>query len=297
MIKNQKSFKIFGFLMIFCLLFSMLAPISVFGVTNTKYEWDDEKTEVIPYGVGDLTTTEVEEAIFYANQHSNAPKTDSEKDERNILYIRVSGGVEELIENADGKIKINERVWNDAKQKDVTKVMEKFIAGLIQTDADEQAIQDFMKEFQNADNNIAQVMIGISFSTVKADLYQAYVIMKPFLDLLNIVLGVGCVLLILILFASTVMDLAYIGLPVWREAQDGKGKKNPFGVSYEALRTVQDVEKGLGGGDGEYRNAYLLYFKRRALTYIILAICIMYLICGGISGIISFVLNLVGGIV
>ena len=30
---------------------------------------------------------------------------------------------------------------------------------------------------------------------------------------------------------------------------------------------------------------------------IILAICIMYLICGGISGVISFVLNLVGGIV
>ena len=68
------------------------------------------------------------------------------------------------------------------------------------------------------------------------------------------------------------------------------------GVSFEALRTVEDVEKGVSGGDGEYRNAYLLYFKRRALTYIILAICIMYLICGGISGIIGFVLSLTTGI-
>jgi hypothetical protein len=137
-------------------------------------------------------------------------------------------------------------------------------------------------------------MLQVTFNAMEADLWKAYQIMEPFIGLINVVLGVGCVLLILLLMFSTVMDLAYIGLPVWRETQDSKGKKNPFGVCYEALRTVQEVEKGLG--DGGYKNAYLLYFKRRALTYIILAICIMYLICGGLSGLISFVLGLVGGI-
>ena len=277
------------FLAIF-MMFSLIAPMSVFGVVGYSSKQNFEEIDV---NTGKLSSAAITAAIADANKKSGHGRNYN----GSCLVVKIDGEQYEFLKY-DGveTIKINKDVWDDAGGTKISKVMQEFIDGLAKNGGDAEAIQTFMTTFSERDGSLGTTMLMVNFSTVKADLYKAYKIMEPFVGALNVVLGVGCVLLILILMASTVMDLAYIGLPVWREAQDGKGKKNPFGVSYEALRTVQEVEKGLGGGDGEYRNAYLLYFKRRALTYIILAICIMYLICGGISGIIGFVLSLVGGI-
>ncbi len=295
MIKNQKSFKIFGFLMIFCLLFSMLAPVSVYASNTDKYG-SGEKVEKVYYSVGDIPQSEIEEAVEWANSHSGQTKDEAQEKEKLKCYVKIKGHPQVLFNVKDGYIEIDSYVWNDASENDKVDVMQSFFDGLVEAKANPQGVQDFMKEMQDAGSGIEAIMLQVTFNAMEADLWKAYQIMEPFIGLINVVLGVGCVLLILLLMFSTVMDLAYIGLPVWREAQDSKNKKNPFGVSFEALRTVEDVEKGVSGGDGEYRNAYLLYFKRRALTYIILAICIMYLICGGISGIIGFVLSLTTGI-
>lgn len=65
------------------------------------------------------------------------------------------------------------------------------------------------------------------------------------------------------------------------------------GIDPNALSIEYDYYKYSNEG---YYNIYFEYLKRRSLSYIVLAICITYLICGGLSGIISFVLNLVSGI-
>ncbi len=214
------------------------------------------------------------------------------------LTVTTKGVVYDLLTVKDGTdIYVDINSFKKAKKSDVSAAMELFVKALNDVAMDPDTAHQIMNDIQDVDSSVSSIMLPLIFASTKGDMFAAYKIMAPFLDVLSIVLGVGAVILILILLFSTVMDLAYIGLPVWREAQEGKNNgKHPFGVSYEALRTVQEVEKGIGGGDGEYRNAYLLYFKRRALTYIILAICIMYLICGGLSGIIGFVLQLVSGI-
>lgn len=214
------------------------------------------------------------------------------------LTVNNKGDVETLLTIKEGTITVNPPAFKNCKDSDVSKAMKLFVDGLTNSGGNPDTIQQIMRDIQDTDTSVSAVMLPLIFQSTKGDMYQAYKITSPFLNILSIVLGVGAVILILLLLFSTVMDLAYIGLPVWREAQQGKdgGKKHPFGVSYEALTTVTEVEKGLGGGDGSYRNAYILYFRRRALTYIILAICIMYLICGGLSGIIGFVLSLVSGI-
>lgn len=289
---KNKTFGFLSLLVSFLLIFSMLSPISVFAAEGVEYgnnenNWIDAGASTI----GSLDSNVITKAITDANSKLGSDATGS-------LVVKINGTYYNLIRESQGKIQINKTVWNEAKQSDVTKSIRNFVDALTNSGADADAVQQVMTNLQESDTDVSSVMLPMIFESTKGDMYQAYKITSPFLELLSIVLGVGAVILILLLLFSTVMDLAYIGLPVWREAQQAKdgGKKNPFGVSYEALTTVKEVEKGLGGGDGGYRNAYLLYFRRRALTYIILAICIMYLICGGLSGIIGFVLSLVSGI-
>lgn len=280
----NKSHRVLTLFLAIFMMFSLVAPMSVFALDD----WS--KQTVVDVSPGVLTDGQIKEAIKKANKENGFG------DDKEALMVKVEGIPLEVMRWERGLVAINKTVWNQAREKQVINAFQAFVDALNEDGADIDAVQTFTTNIGNKDANFSAVMLEMTFNKMNANLYQAYRIMEPFLNILNVVLGVGCVLLILILMASTVMDLAYIGLPVWRETQDSKGKKNPFGVSYEALRTVQEVEKGLGGGDGDYRNAYLLYFKRRALTYIILAICIMYLICGGISGIIGFVLSLAGGL-
>ena len=261
----------------------MCLSISVFGDTMINIGLE-----------GDMTEAGVLTAMKEATEDMGVD-TDSYSDG---LYIKIKGTPTKIMEVEGTQLSINKTQWSKANKKDVNKAMRAFIDHLDTQGFSDDAMQSFMSNVQSSDNSVSSVMLPLIFEKTQGDMYQAYKITSPFLDILSVVLGVGAVILILLLLFSTVMDLAYIGLPVWREAQASKdgGKKNPFGVSYEAILTVEEVEKGIGGGDAGYKNAYLLYFKRRALTYIILAICIMYLICGGLSGIISFVLTLVSGI-
>lgn len=288
---KNKALSFLSLIISFLLVFSILSPVSVFAADD--YDSNGWTIKAGSCNIGTMTVDDVKEAMKQANLKIGSK-------EENSLVVKLNGSEYQLMKiEGTSDLVINERLWNDAKQSDVTKSMRNFVDALSDSSVDADAVQQLMTNLQNSDTNVSSVMLPMIFESTKGDMYQAYKITSPFLELLSIVLGVGAVILILLLLFSTVMDLAYIGLPVWREAQqnkNGNNGKNPFGVSYEALTTVKEVEKGLGGGDGGYRNAYLLYFRRRALTYIILAICIMYLICGGLSGIIGFVLSLVSGI-
>jgi hypothetical protein len=287
----KKTARIFGLFLILMLACSMVLPMVAFAAPG------DTIIDVsIPEGVGDDA---VKNGIKQVNK--KYAKDSTHKSEETVIWFKSSGvdlKVGELKSGSPDSFVIYEDEWNELRDKEKTKVLKEFVDGVKEI-GDDDAVHTFITDINEQEESVGALMLPMIMEGTKADLYKAYKVVEPFLDVLNIVLGVGCVILILLLFASTVMDLAYIGLPVWRESQAAKGGsgKHPFGVSYEALTTVQEVEKGIGGGDGGYKNAYLLYFKRRALTYIILAICIMYLICGGISGIIAFVLSLTRGIV
>ena len=129
------------------------------------------------------------------------------------------------------------------------------------------------------------------FANTKADLFTAMKWFSPFQG------TIGVIFIIVLLIASTVFDLVYIGLPMARNVMDGKAEQNnkprPFGVSTDAVRVVtenEDNNKGTGG------NMYVAYFKKRVVTYIILAICILYLISGQLSSVIGWLLGQVSGI-
>lgn len=295
--KNRVS-KILGLFLTTFMLFSLVSPMSVFAVLSNA----DTNVKVVKFvAEGVITSVNIGKNMG-ANESSKTLKKGNIEWNTNTLSVNNKGKILDLItvNDGEGEIYINPSAFREGKNSDVTSAMKLFVDALSDCGGNADTVQQIMADIQDVDSSVSSIMLPLIFESTKGDMFTAYKITSPFLNLLSIGLGVGAVLLILLLLFSTVMDLAYIGLPVWREAQaskEGNNGKGPFGVSYEALTTVKEVEQGFGSsGGGEYRNAYLMYFKRRALTYIILAICIMYLICGGLSGIIGFVLNLVSGI-
>lgn len=295
---KNKFINIFGIILSFILLLSFILPISVFADDPVADFYD--KSVFFNDNTSTITATNLLKQMRGESGTGDYENGNVTFDTNGKLSMVIKGETINILQVSTNEIKINSLAFkNYSSNKELTKAMKIFVDALSKTDANADVKQQIMADMQDIDSSVSSIMLPLIFQSTKGDMYQAYKITSPFLNLLSIVLGVGAVILILLLLFSTVMDLAYIGLPVWREAQqskNGNSNKNPFGVSYEALTTVKEVEKGLGGGDGGYRNAYLLYFRRRALTYIILAICIMYLICGGLSGIIGFVLSLVSGI-
>lgn len=154
-----------------------------------------------------------------------------------------------------------------------------------------QNIADCMTEGSSEANSH---LIGLAMDSTTADIFTALKWLAPILQFMRILIGVGAIVIVILLFASTVMDCIYIGLPMWREAQVEKGENNkPFGVSMEAISTVKEVESNIESG--KYKNSYLLYFRRRALTYVVLAICLLYLIAGELGGLIQGLLDMVSG--
>lgn len=296
--KSNKKVRICSVFFSLIMVFSMIMPMSVFA---------ENWSVTLPGSITQTNVTTVFGETNSKNYGENVrPSSDDPSDGNisNSLYIKVDGVVKTLMTAPAGSnacINIDRTVWNEADNKEKTKVMKTFVDKMSAQNFDENAVHELMTDLQEVDDSVGAIMLPLIFEGTRADIYGAYKAVKPFLDIFSWVLGIGAVALIIILLGSTVLDLAYIGLPVWREAQAGKeggNGKHPFGVSYEALRTVNEIEQGFGGsGGGEYKNGYLLYLKRRALTYIILAVCIMYLICGGLSGVIAWVLSLTTGLV
>ena len=279
---NRYSRKIVG-LIVFMLMLITFSTQSVFAATEIFLNANDSPT------IGEI----VERISNEVDPESGATDTisiktkDAQAEGRTIAVFKYVG--DEL------KLTFDEEAFAKADQKEAKKVLELFIDELRESSISSNNQQAIMTSIQESDSKVASMMIPLIFDNSQADLFSAYKIVYPFLQVLGVVLGIGAYIIILLLLGSTVVDLLYIGLPVWREKADSKGSSHPFGVSYEAMTTVKEVESGLTGNDGAYRNAYVIYFKRRALSYIVLAICILYLIAGQLGGIITFVLNLVSG--
>lgn len=270
-------------LIIVTILLLLISTQSVFAQTKVPINGNDRDAlkEVIKniYETGKYTEGSTSDEIKLRTKRGNA-----EQSEVTVLEI-----------SPEGDFIFYETNFLNSNDKDAKYLLEDLVKGLNESSVSRNTQQNIMTAVQESDGEIASMMLPLIMDNSKADLFSAYKILAPFLGFLSTVLGVGAYIVIIVLGISTVIDLLYIGLPVFREKADSKNTKHPFGVSYEALTTVKEVESGLTGSDGSYKNAYVIYLKRRALSYIILGICILYLVAGQLGGFISFILRLVSG--
>ena len=206
------------------------------------------------------------------------------------------------LSKADGNkliISYDTTAFADLSDKEQSKATSEMLQTVAAWQLDSKSVTKIAEELEKSSNIVFTKAdaVAILFNN-GADIMSALTWFMPFQGGFSTVLGVGVIIVICLLLISTVLDLVYIGLPTARMAMnanaESKDKEVPFGISTDALRIVQQQTQT---GDGKNQgNPYLQYFKKRFLTYIILAVCILYLLSGQIGGLISGLLNLASGI-
>lgn len=200
----------------------------------------------------------------------------------------------------DGDLEFNKYAFDGATNKSRREVLSRFVNALQDSQVSGQGQQAIIDRLSAASPEVSRVLLPLVMDSTSADVYGALKIIKPFLPIVRVIFGIGAIVIMIALVAFTILDLVVIGLPFAREnlqsRADANGKaKIPF-VSTDAISVIQEVESSLGSNGG-YKNAYLLYFKRRTLTYIILSVCLLWLVVGELGGLIDWLLSLGGGLV
>jgi hypothetical protein len=198
----------------------------------------------------------------------------------------------------DNKIIFNQTTFENATDKSKREAMKTFVKAMQDSEMSDQGQKNVIDTFAASDNKVSTMLIPLVMDSTSADVYTAMKWIAPFLPVLRVILGIGAIVIFLLLFVSSVVDLCFIGIPFMREriSEKGEGRSSgraPF-LSIEAQSVVKEAESSLDSSGG-YKNVYLMYFKRRAWTYIVLSFCVLYLVVGELGGLIAFLLNLGSG--
>jgi len=124
----------------------------------------------------------------------------------------------------------------------------------------------------------------------QTDLASAAAILQPFTGTISIVLGLISILVVMLLGIGTVLDIAYIALPMARTFYSKDDNVKPMLLSQEAYASVVDGENSIG--TGSYTSAIGLYIRRRVIVLICVGLAILYLVTGQIFDIIGFFVDM-----
>lgn len=143
-------------------------------------------------------------------------------------------------------------------------------------------------------------LIAVLMRDTKPDFISAMKIYAPFQSPIGTALGVLTLIMFSLLTLSTLIDLFYIGVPIFNTAISGDGKEKPGVVSAAAYHAYLE-EAGNSGGSGSngkssFINAVGIYFKRRVVILILLFISILYLVSGQIWNLLADAMSLFDGV-
>ena len=136
------------------------------------------------------------------------------------------------------------------------------------------------------DETTASMVRELSTS-VGGDFVTAMAWFKPFSGLLSTILGFLALLIVALFTLSVLIDIAYLGLPVFRRALYDASDKKPKLISNEAHMSIREAE----ANSNHYTNCFGLYFKRIVKTYIIIGVTLAYLLNGQIFEFVGFIID------
>lgn len=197
----------------------------------------------------------------------------------------------------DGGVELSGKTAKEQK-----KAIKKFMTKLDKSNVSAQATSDLSTLLgQTADDatvEMSVLLLPYIIGETKGDVLGGMNILSGFLPYINIVIGIGAILLVSLLVLSTVLDLAFIGLPQFREwmfdkaDKGGNGGGKVKGITYAAKAAVEEVEGNGSNGGGSGKNIYLTYLKKRIFDYIILGVALAFLVIGGFENIFSAFLDI-----
>lgn len=159
-------------------------------------------------------------------------------------------------------------------------------------------------EIDEVNQEVDDLLGGLN---VGADVGQANTLLSGFMGIVRLALGIMCVLITIGMTIFSALDICYIAFPVFQQNCEnqratgqgpmvrggGKGGSgsNSLWVSRDAQRAVEQANTDQSG-----KNPFLIYFKSRILSYILLAILLFILLTGNITLITDLALKAVSGI-
>ncbi|MNL91309.1 hypothetical protein D3C81_10410 [compost metagenome] len=204
-----------------------------------------------------------------------------------------------LLKYSNNAIVFNLEGFQKATDKSRKRALDNFVNQLQNSTVSKQTQQNVFDTMSESDNDVSRLLVPLLMNSTRANLFSAMRILNPFLGVVQTLFGIGAFIIVIALAASTIIDLVFIGLPLAREKfvsqGEKKGGKIPF-VSADALSVVKETESSVDSSGG-YKNPYVTYFGRRVFTYIILAVCLLYLVMGQIGDLIAWLLTLGSGFV
>ena len=145
---------------------------------------------------------------------------------------------------------------------------------------------------------------------LKADTAQAYSLLSGFTGVLRVLLGIIVVIVSVGMTVYSGFDLCYIAFPVFRnkceEAKQGGG--GGFGSTMTQKGSNGENKLRFVSDDAQYavtasetvatgQNAFVLYFKKRFVSYLVLAVLLFILLTGKITVFTDIALKLTQGII
>ena len=168
---------------------------------------------------------------------------------------------------------------------------------------EEGLIEAVQKSVNNAAtvDDVSTITDGLN---IGADTAGATALLSGFAPIISLVVGVIVVLVTMGMTLFTAFDIAYIAFPVFRnKCEEQKMNGTGYNVKKDSngnvsLRFVtDDAQYAVSEGTIENgKSPWGIYFRKRIMSYVLLAIVLFILLTGNISLITNIALNIVSGI-
>ena len=133
-----------------------------------------------------------------------------------------------------------------------------------------------------------KITASINFldQNVNSDFVTAKNVILPFTGPISTALGVLSLVIFIMLTLSSAIDIAWLVIPIIRVVfkEDKNGK--PFLITKEAYSSEVDANRS-----DWYKSALTLYLQRRGKVFIVMGVCLIYLVSGQLYDLIVWIID------
>lgn len=202
-------------------------------------------------------------------------------------YVKATGTVD-----ATYNLSLDMTTYRNKNQSEKSKIMQYALDSLKDTSISNIAKNKIYNFIESQDESTASLVRQLS-NDVTADFAEAYYVFKPFSGWLGLLLGIVSIVIFVTLTLMILADLSFITIPLVRDwLTPAKSGDKPKFVSNEAWDAVKEVDSE----SNKHKNVLSVYLKMKVSQFVILSICILYLLSGQIYILIGNLMDMFRGI-
>lgn len=189
-------------------------------------------------------------------------------------------------------VKVNTAVYNTLDSTQKRQLMSKVLDEIENSNLQSKEKTRLYNFVSKQDTSTSAVVRQLS-ENVNADYIRAWVWFKPFSGGISTLLGFITLAISALLTLSTLIDISWLIIPLVQMLGSKTTGEKPKWISNEAWTSQRDAER-----DGNvYRNSLALYFSRKTKSWLVLFICLLYLLNGQIFDLIGWIMDTISTII